>query len=176
LTLVALVEQWRDDLPAWLPPEVSRWKSEIKTAASANGIDADLLAILTLLESGGNPRARSHQGAIGLVQVLPSTAASLASRHGFAGSIDLEDPAVNLDIGARYLARQLDEFGEAGLAIAAYNAGPGRVRRVVSGTASMPLESRNLRNLAAQLWKERDQPTSATFTAMTSNRRRNPSS
>ena len=72
------------------------------------------------IESAYNPRAISHAGAIGLGQLMPETAARLG--------VDPNDWRQNLDGSARYLAMMLAEFGDAGLALAAYNAGPDAVR------------------------------------------------
>lgn len=72
------------------------------------------------IESAYDPRAVSHVGAIGLGQLMPETAAFLG--------VDPTDWRQNLDGSARYLAMMLAEFGNAPLALAAYNAGPDAVR------------------------------------------------
>lgn len=72
------------------------------------------------IESGYDPVARSHVGAIGLGQLMPGTAAELG--------VDPHDWRQNLDGSARYLTMMLAEFGDARLALAAYNAGPEAVR------------------------------------------------
>lgn len=96
---------------------------EIAGAAERYGIDGLLLASVIQAESNFNPAVVSPVGAIGLMQVMPATA-------GAAGAERLHEPGANLAIGARYLAWLLDEFqGDLELALAAYNAGPGAVRR-----------------------------------------------
>lgn len=89
--------------------------------AKRNGIPEDLFLRLVKQESGWNPRAVSHAGAIGLAQLMPGTAAYL--------KVDPRDPRQNLEGGARYLAEQFREFRSWRLALAAYNAGPEAVRK-----------------------------------------------
>ena len=107
---------------AWaqgLPPAGRAWAGEVERAALKAGVDPALLASLVWAESGFQPAARSHAGAIGLAQLMPATAAGLG--------VDPHDPVQNLEGGARFLRAMLDKFGTPALALAAYNAGPGRV-------------------------------------------------
>lgn len=92
-----------------------------KDAARRYGIPEDLFLRLVQQESGWNPRARSHKGAMGLAQLMPATARVLG--------VDPNDPHQNLEGGARYLAQQYRTFGDWRLALAAYNAGPDAVRK-----------------------------------------------
>ncbi len=108
---------WGSRLPAVCQP----WAGPITTAAKANGLDPRLFAALVWSESWCNPDAVSWVGAIGLAQLMPTTAASLG--------VDPWVPEQNLDGGARYLSQQIDRFGSVELGLAAYNAGPGAVTR-----------------------------------------------
>ena len=95
----------------------------INDAATRNGVDPALLKALIRQESNFNPNARSGAGAVGLTQLMPSTAAGL-------GVGDPTDPAQAIEGGAKYLRQQLDRFGgDQAKALAAYNAGPGAVQR-----------------------------------------------
>ncbi|MDO9574499.1 MAG: lytic transglycosylase domain-containing protein [Candidatus Contubernalis sp.] len=80
---------------------------------------------LVTLESGWNPSAGNSAGAIGLTQVMPSTAAML----GYRPEELINNPELQLEAGAKYLSSMYQEFGDWTLALAAYNAGPGNVKR-----------------------------------------------
>lgn len=105
-------------------PDLSQpYMDAIARAADRHGIDRKLLHALVIVESAYRPDAVSPAGAGGLTQLMPGTAADL----GVADRFDIEQ---NLSGGADYLARQLLRFGDLRLALAAYNAGPGRVARL----------------------------------------------
>lgn len=92
------------------------------SAGARHGVDPKLLTLVAERESGFNPRAVSSAGAQGLMQLMPATARGL-------GVADPFDPAQAIDGAARLLRGHLDTFGSVDLALAAYNAGPGNVRR-----------------------------------------------
>ena len=97
--------------------------TSIAAAAARHGLDPALVLAVIGAESGHNPMAVSPKGAVGLMQILPETAALM-------GLPEPADPASNLEAGCRYLAALLATFGgDVELALAAYNAGPGAVRR-----------------------------------------------
>ncbi|MBU4196594.1 MULTISPECIES: lytic transglycosylase domain-containing protein [unclassified Brevundimonas] len=106
-----------------LAPLSQPFMAAIATAAERHGLDPKLLHALVVVESAYRNEACSPVGACGLAQLMPGTAAELGVRDRF-------DPAENLSGGAAYLARQMLRFGDLRLALAAYNAGPGRVARL----------------------------------------------
>ena len=115
-------ETWRLAYPRAFWPEVT-------AAARAAGIDPLLLLALVREESRYDAAVVSPARAVGLAQLLPSTARAMTNDRSITMQ-PLKDPAVNLGLGARYLRLQLDRFGgDLQLALAAYNAGPGSARR-----------------------------------------------
>jgi soluble lytic murein transglycosylase-like protein len=92
-------------------------------AARRHGLDPNLVLAVVGVESGFQPDAVSNKGAQGLMQLMPATARELGVR-------DALDPAQNLDGGTRYLRMLVAQYGgDLGKALAAYNAGPGAVKR-----------------------------------------------
>lgn len=105
--------------PEWLGPLV-------REASRSAGIDEALVMAVIHVESGYQQLARSRKGALGLMQVMPDTAA----RYGVREADHLFHPETNLRIGTRYLADLLARYeGNLALSLAAYNAGPGAVAR-----------------------------------------------
>lgn len=94
----------------------------IEREALARGLSPRLVRAVVQVESGYNPRALSSKGAMGLMQLMPGTAAELRVA-------DAWDPAQNVAGGTSYLRRMFDRFGDLTLALAAYNAGPTAVEK-----------------------------------------------
>lgn len=109
-----------------------RYENEITTSASAHGVDPYLVAAVIRSESSWDPEASSHQGARGLMQLMPETAQDMVDKGLVDGKRysyeNLEDPAINIEYGCAYLSYLLTYFnGATDRAIAAYNAGMGNV-------------------------------------------------
>jgi len=100
--------------------------SIVMDKANKYELDPSLVHAVIKTESNGNPRAVSRKGAMGLMQLMPTTASDLAVRNPF-------DPEENIEGGSRYLRYLIEKFrGDLTLALAAYNAGPKAVEKAGS--------------------------------------------
>jgi soluble lytic murein transglycosylase-like protein len=109
--------------------------------ARLHDLDPDLVMGVIEVESAGYPLAVSHVGAMGLMQLLPSTGEELAGKLGieWMGPDTLFDPQVNVRLGTAYLRQLSDKYdGNVNIALAAYNWGPGRIDRRLRRGASVP--------------------------------------
>jgi soluble lytic murein transglycosylase-like protein len=120
-------------LLTWLEyaPEVRAQQPWMREAASEHGVDVELLKAVIAVESGFDARAVSPKGALGLMQIMPATGDHYATRAEAARPAHerLLDPRTNIHTGARMLADLTRRLGRTDLALAAWNAGEGRVRR-----------------------------------------------
>src|SRR5579863_4917254 len=106
----------------------------ILEAANAYGLDPDLLLRQAHQESGLNQGATSKAGARGVMQLMPETAKSLG--------VNPDDATENIYGGAKYMRAMLDRYnGDYSLALAAYNAGPGRVDAYLKSGKALPGET-----------------------------------
>ncbi|MHA3977706.1 lytic transglycosylase domain-containing protein [Halovulum sp. GXIMD14794] len=109
--------------PVLVARVVEEWGEEILKATAGTQVSPALVASVIAVESAGKAKAKSHAGAVGLMQLMPAT----AKRFGVT---DRTDPAQSIRGGVAYLDFLLNEFrGDALLALAGYNAGEGAVRR-----------------------------------------------
>jgi hypothetical protein len=120
----------------------------IAEAAHRFGIPQPWIRAVMEVESAGNPRAVSHAGAIGLMQIMPGTWAELRAAHRLGD--DPFDPRDNILAGTAYLRQMYDRFGSPGF-LAAYNAGPARYQEHVDTGRALPLETRNYLAILAPL-------------------------
>jgi soluble lytic murein transglycosylase-like protein len=102
------------DVPAQLDALITK-------AAEKHAVDPNLVRAVIKVESAWKPKARSHKGAMGLMQLMPATAREYGVRNAY-------DPAENINAGVKHLRSLLDRF-DVRLAVAAYNAGAGAVQR-----------------------------------------------
>ncbi len=125
-------------------------QTAIAAAAKARGVDPYLVAAVIDVESGFREGVVSGAGAVGLMQVKPSTAKAVAARIGLIGRMDtaaLSVPDTNIRIGTAYLAELIARYGgDVPLALAAYNAGItnadgwGARRRISGGTLASVID------------------------------------
>ncbi len=122
-----------DGLLLWLEiaPEVKALAPLLREAAVAHGVDEELLKAVITVESGFNARAVSPRGAIGLMQITPATGDRYATpaERRVPAQTRLLDPRVNVHTGARMLADLIRRHGGIDIALAAWNAGEGTLRR-----------------------------------------------
>lgn len=124
-------------------PRLSRW---MERAALRHGVDPALVYAVVRAESGFDHRAVSARGALGLMQLMPATAAEVGVRDAF-------HPVENLEGGVSYLRALLDRYGgDVRLALAAYNAGPGAVER--AGGLPPFAETRAYVERVLRFWRE----------------------
>ncbi len=125
------VAQKKVDVKAWSTDRICR---EIERVAVLHALPKSTFARLIWTESRFDILARSPAGAEGIAQFMPATAKA-------EGLLNSYDPALALPASAALLAKLRSEFGNFGLAAAAYNAGPGRVNRYLKGRSGLPFET-----------------------------------
>ncbi|WP_096701070.1 lytic transglycosylase domain-containing protein [Magnetospirillum sp. 15-1] len=127
-------------LLAVMPAQAAdRWQPAITEAAQRFVLPESWIRAVLKAESGGNPRAVSPKGAMGLMQIMPGTWAELRLHLGLGP--DPFDPRDNILAGAAYLRAMHDRYGSPGL-FAAYNAGPARYDRYLRSGTPLPAETR----------------------------------
>ncbi|HET8734754.1 MAG TPA: transglycosylase SLT domain-containing protein, partial [Anaeromyxobacteraceae bacterium] len=127
---------WRIAYPPAFRPDVQRW-------ARPAGVPVELVQALMREESALDPRVVSPAGAVGLTQLMLPTAQSVARSLKLArpSRVDLMNASLNVRLGARYLGDLVRRFdGQVALALAAYNAGPGAVRRWLGARSGLDLD------------------------------------
>lgn len=112
----------------------------VTDAARRFGIPETWIWAVMRVESNGDVRAVSHAGAMGLMQIMPGTWASLRASHGLGG--DPYDVRDNIMAGAAYLRAMHDRYGNVTAMLASYNAGPGRYDEYLSRGRPLPAETR----------------------------------
>ncbi len=112
-----------------LPDEVARLGVAIVVESRRAGIPMELVLALIQVESSGNAFAVSGVGAIGLMQLRPSTAEEVAGRLGirWMGAATLFEPVTNVRLGVEYLRQLIEHYDSVSIALAAYNWGPGTI-------------------------------------------------
>ena len=110
------------EVPEVEPLTMGPYGEIITSMAETHGVDPMLVRASIRVESADQPTARSHKGAMGLMQLMPSTARLYKVRNPY-------DPKANIAAGVKHLKSLLDRFSTVDLALAAYNAGEGAVKK-----------------------------------------------
>lgn len=156
---------------AWMPPAIQSYSPNIEAAASRHGVAADLLAVIAFVESRGDAKAESPGGAVGLMQLMPATAAVIAKRRGHASptSAKLMDVDYNLDLAAYLLAEQFRNVAahpkaeQVRLVAIAYNGGSQTLQEHLETGKPLNPETNHYQQLVSSLWQERGAPESETL-------------
>lgn len=128
------VQRVRSVLSQYAPPNSGvNWDGlaqVITTRSELYGFDPMLVLAIIQTESNFEKTARSNKGAMGLMQVLPTTAFRLSKEleGHWRGTKRLFEPEFNVDMGTLYLSKMMNLFGDLSIALEAYNQGPGRVQ------------------------------------------------
>ena len=102
-------------------------KGYIETSCENLKVSKSLVIAVCYVESKFNSNAVSNKGAVGVMQIMPSTAKFVGERYGVDNYNNLRNACVNVEIGVRYLKYLLDKYGSEIIALSAYNAGEGNV-------------------------------------------------
>ena len=113
----------------------------ISDASNQYGVPPEMILAVIRIESAFDTNAVSHKGAIGLMQLLPTTAQEVAQelRMEWPGVEILRDPSANIQMGTYYLTKLLSRFNDISMALAAYNHGPNRIAGLAEARATLPM-------------------------------------
>lgn len=159
----------------WIPPTVRHWDGLINQMAKKYDIDANVVAIVMTMESGGDAHAASEANAVGLMQITPIAAEDISKSRlqKPTTKFNLDDPATNIEFGTAYLAYLRDVFGDAAqapgwnstveLIAAGYNGGPGAAASLEKGDGLHDTQTVVYSRDAFNMWRERHAASSPTF-------------
>jgi soluble lytic murein transglycosylase len=143
LSTVVRVREFLDRNRIRLPEEtVEHIASSIHETSIRYDLPPEMILAVIRTESAFDTNALSHKGAVGLMQILPSTAQEIALelRMEWPGEDLLRDPSANIEMGAYYLTKLIGQFDDLAVALTAYNHGPGRVTELTEAKADLPMQ------------------------------------
>lgn len=159
----------------WIPETVKFWHKDIAEMSKKYNLDANLIAIIMTLESGGDPKAESEVKAKGLMQIMPLTAQDTADRYTKKPfkKYDLLDGKTSIEFGTAYLAMLRDEYGTdkhspdwnitVELIASAYNGGFSAANAIEKGEGIRDTQTLAYSRDAFNMWRERNAGSSPTF-------------
>jgi soluble lytic murein transglycosylase len=121
---------------------VDAMASRVEQVSRKYGVGSDMIYAVIRAESSFDPMAHSDKGAMGLMQLLPSTAREVASQLNIRWTDErmLWDPMTNLEMGTFYLSTLLTRFDNVEVALAAYNQGPNRIAALQASQTELPMD------------------------------------
>jgi len=124
------------------PSNVEAMATRVEQVSRKYGVGSDMIYAVIRTESAFDPMALSDRGAMGLMQLLPSTAREVAVRLNIRWTDDriLWDPMTNLEMGTFYLSTLLNRFDNVEVALAAYNQGPNRIAALQASQTALPMD------------------------------------
>jgi transglycosylase-like protein with SLT domain len=143
LRTVVLVREFLDKEGLRLPQgTVNGISTSIHEASQRFKLPPEMILAVIRIESAFDTNALSDKGAVGLMQILPSTGQEIARdlRIEWRGEDLLRDPQANIEMGAYYLTKMIGQFNNLAVALAAYNQGPGRIAELSEAKAELPMD------------------------------------
>ena len=124
------------------PTNVEGMATRVEQVSRKYGVGSDMIYAVIRTESAFDPMALSDRGAMGLMQLLPSTAREVAGRLNIRWTDEriLWDPMTNLEMGTFYLSTLLNRFDNVEVALAAYNQGPNRIAALQASQTALPMD------------------------------------
>ena len=141
LETLVQVHEFLDETRIRLPKEtVDHIGASVHEASTRYRMEPEMILAVIRTESAFDVNALSNKGAVGLMQILPSTAQEIAQelRMEWRGEDLLRDPSANIVMGTYYLTKLLGQFEDMATALTAYNHGPGRVAELEEAKVTLP--------------------------------------
>ncbi|HXH28379.1 MAG TPA: lytic transglycosylase domain-containing protein [Candidatus Polarisedimenticolia bacterium] len=142
LRTMVLLREFLDRARLRLPRStVDDIASSIYQASNRYDVPPEMILAVIQTESAFDVNALSDKGAIGLMQIMPSTAQEIAQELGkhWTGDSLLRDPSANIEMGTYYLTKLIAQFDNLAVALAAYNHGPGRINQLADAKENLPM-------------------------------------
>ncbi|HEX9428331.1 MAG TPA: lytic transglycosylase domain-containing protein [Candidatus Polarisedimenticolia bacterium] len=142
LHTIVTVREFLDQARLRLPRNtVDDIAASVYRASTRYNVPPEMILAVIRIESAFDVNAQSNKGAVGLMQLLPSTAQEIAQelRIEWPGESILRDPSANIEMGTYYLTKLIGQFNNLSVALAAYNHGPARISELTEANADLPM-------------------------------------
>lgn len=142
LHTIVTVREFLDQARLRLPRNtIDDIAASVYRASTRYNVPPEMILAVIRIESAFDVNAQSNKGAVGLMQLLPSTAQEIAQelRIDWPGESILRNPSANIEMGTYYLTKLIGQFNDLSVALAAYNHGPGRIVELSEAKADLPM-------------------------------------